>query len=101
MLFVCECSAHVFGVFLGPKHRTCSVLLILSAALIRLKLASTNDESKLFYSRYTMSLYVIVDNEEGAIDVLPENFLSRGFTASAVAVSLKPCKSHITVILYC
>lgn len=48
-----------------------------------------------------MSLHVIVDNEEGAIDVLPENFLSRGFTASAVAVSLKPCKSHITVILYC
>lgn len=60
--------------FLGSKHRTCSALLKLSAALIRLQLASTNDESKLFYYRYTMSLRVIADNEEGAINVLPENF---------------------------
>lgn len=46
---------------------------------------------------------MVAPNEEGAIDVLPENFFSRGFTASAGANRaaltqvdapiLKPCKS--------
>lgn len=36
VLFVCESTARVVAVFLGPKHRTCPALLGLSTALIRL-----------------------------------------------------------------